>query len=245
MQKIIASFAGQYGLTRSEVMAEIENVFSLVLSEWYSLDVMVFFSEDLQLEAAAYNKVNGVIMQRMVDLKEIRGLNTLKKRLEKNLTKAAVLKQTKRYKSYEKKLCWGEIIARDSGQNFHVETEMIHGEKITAICPLNRIGLHERNSKKFSIGQRRAFHVRRIEPVFLGDTPRLKVVVDRVSKTLVETLLKNQPGVNTEKITIHCVKRYVGQKSFVLATGRLPKSAIIAVTQELKERVQVRFVKKL
>ena len=49
MQKIITSFAGQYGLTRSEVMAEIENVFSAVLSQWYSLDVMVFFSEDLQL----------------------------------------------------------------------------------------------------------------------------------------------------------------------------------------------------
>lgn len=55
MQKIISLFAEQYGLTRSEVMAEIENVFSSVLSRWYQIEVMVFFRSDLQLEAVAYN----------------------------------------------------------------------------------------------------------------------------------------------------------------------------------------------
>ena len=71
-------------LTRNEVMAEIENVFSTVLSRWYRLEVMVFFRNDLQLEAVAYNKVNGVTMQRLIDLTEIRGPNTLRKHLEKS-----------------------------------------------------------------------------------------------------------------------------------------------------------------
>ena len=245
MQNIIATFAEQYGLTRNEVMAEIENVFSTVLSRWYRLEIMVFFRHDLQLEAVAYNKVNGVTMQRLVDLTEIRGPNTLKKHLKKSITKAAVLKQTRYYKSYEKELCWGDIIAHDSEQNIYIETEIIPGQIVTAVCPLNRIGLHERNSGCFSIGMRRAFHVRRIDPVVLGDTPRLKIVVDRVSKTLVETLLKSNLGPEAERISLRCVKRYVGHKSFVLTSKRLPKSAITAVTQELKERVQVNFVKKI
>ena len=245
MQQIISQFAGQYELTKSEVMAEIESIFSSMLSQWYRLEVMVFFREDLQLEAVAYNKVGGVILQRMVDLAEMRGQNTIRRELKKNMAKAAVIKQTRLYKSYEKELRWGEIISWDSGHNLYVETEVIPGKKVTAICPLNRVGQHERNSEHFVTGMKRAFHLRRVNPVLLNGTPRLKVVVDRVSKTLVETLLKEQIGFSAEKMTIRCTKRYVGQKSFVVTSRRIPKSAIVAVTRELNEQMQVRFDRNL
>jgi hypothetical protein len=245
MQKIIASFTGEYALTKAEVMAEIEAVFALRLSQWYRLPVMVFFRDDLHLEAVAYNQSGGVVMQRLVELSEIKGRGTLKRQLERNLAKAAVLKQTARYKHFEKELLWGEITACDAEQNLYVETEVIAGERVTAICPINRIGLHERHSGDFAIGRKRAFHLRRVEPVLLNGTPRLKVVVDRVSKTLVETLLRSQLGPDAERIKIRCLKRYVGHKSIVFSTGRLPKSAIIAVDRELKERVQVEIVKSL
>jgi len=140
-------------------------------------------------------------------------------------------------------LCWGEIVTCDSRKNFHVEIEVIPGEKVTAVCPLNRVGLHERSSDNFSIGMKRAFHIRRVDPVVLNGTPRLKVMVDRVSKTLVESLLKEQLGFSAEKMTIRCTKRYVGHKSFVVTSRRIPKSAILAVTRELNERMQVRFVR--
>ena len=226
-------------------MAEIESVFSAILSKWYRLEVMVFFREDLQLEAVVYNKSSGVVTQRLVDLAEIRGVNTLKKHLATNLAKAALLKQTNRYKFYEKELRWGEIIACNCDQNYHIETNVVPGEKVIAICPLNRIGVHERHSEQFSVGRKRAFHLRRVDPVFLNGTPRLKVMVDRVSKTLIETLLKEQLGSNAERITIRCTKRYVGHKSFVLTSRRLPQTAIKAVTQELNEQIQVRFVKNI
>ena len=67
-------------------------------------------------------------------------------------------------------------------------------------------------------------------------------MVDRVSKTLVETLLRSQLGPDAERIKLRCLKRYVGQKSLVLATKMLPKVAIIAVDRELRERVQVQVV---
>ncbi len=98
---------------------------------------------------------------------------------------------------------------------------MIPGEKIMAVCPLNRVGLHERNCTEFSPGQIRAFHLRRVEPVYCNGTPRLVVVIDRVSKTLVDTLLQEQPDVNQEKIKIRCVKRFVGHKSKVASSLRI------------------------
>lgn len=222
-----------------------EAVFAARLSQWYRLPVLVFFRDDLRLEAVAYNQSGGVVMQRLVELSEIKGRGTLKRQLATNLAKAAVLKQTARYKHFEKELLWGEITACDAEQNLYVETEVIAGERVTAICPANRIGLHERHSGDFAIGRRRAFHLRRVEPVLLNGTPRLKVMVDRVSKTLVETLLRSQLGPDAEKVKIRCLKRYVGHKSIVFSTGRLSKSAIIAVDRELKERVQVKIVESL
>ena len=245
MQEIIASFTRKYMLTSPEVMAEIETLFAFRLSRWYRLEVMVFFRDDLRLEAVAYNESGGVVMQRLVEMSEIKGRGTLKRQLETNLAKAAVLKQTARYKYFEKELLWGEITACDAEQNLYVEIEVIAGERVTAICPVNRIGMHERHSGIFAIGRKRAFHLRRVEPVMLNGTPRLKVVVDRVSKTLVETLLRSKLGPDAEKIKIRCLKRYVGHKSIVFSTGRLSKSAIIAVDRELKERVQVKIVESL
>ena len=242
VQQIITTLASKYCLTRAEVMLEIEAVFAAQLSHWYRLPVMVFSRDDLRLEAVSYNDTGGVIMQRLVDLSEIKGRGTLKRLLETNLAKAAVLKQTARYKFFEKELLWGKITASDPEQNLYVEAEVIPGERVTAICPLNRVGVHERHSGNFAIGSKRAFHLRRVEPVLLHGTPRLKVVVDRVSKTLVENLLRSQLGPEAEMVKIRCLKRYVGQKSLVLATKKLPKAAIIAVDRELRERVQVQIV---
>jgi hypothetical protein len=241
MQQIITTFAMKHRLTMTEVMAEIERLFSTILSRRYGFEVMVFFRDDLQLEAVAYNTVGGVITQQLIDFKKMRGFNTLKRHLEHGLAKITLLKQTECYKYYEKELRWGEVTAHDAENNVYVETEIIPGEKILAICPLNRIGLHERNTEMFSPGMKRAFHLRRVEPIMLNGTPRLNVVVDRVSKTLVETLLTEQLGSSAENISIRCTKRYVGHKSFVLTSQRLPKSAIIAVTRELGEKMEVMF----
>ena len=48
-----------------------------------------------------------------------------------------------------------------------------------------------------------------------------------------------------EKVTIDCTKRYMGQNSFVVTSWWIPQSAIVAVTRELNERMQVRFDRKL
>ncbi len=93
MQDILASFSSKYGLSKAEVMTEIESVLAARLSLWYRLEVMVFFREDMRLEAVAYNDAGGVILQKPVDLLKMKGQKTLQRHLENSLEKAAVLKQ--------------------------------------------------------------------------------------------------------------------------------------------------------
>ena len=108
-----------------------------------------------------------------------------------------------------------------------------------------RPGQDRRHAGRFRPGQRRAFHLRRAEPVLVKGTPRAKVVLDRVSKTLTENLLRHHLGDAAQRFHFRCLTRYVGHKSIVLTTRRLPREVIVAVDRELQERIEVRIVKAL
>lgn len=174
-----------------------------------------------------------------MDLATMRGGNHLRRRLEKHLLKMAVIKQTRLYKYCEKELRTGEVIGIDTNGALHVEVEIVPGEPIIAHCPSSMLSPKERGS--FAIGSKAQFHLRRIEAVALNGTPRLKVVVDRISKTLVEKLLRRELGYLADGMTIHCIKRYVGGKSFVETSHRIPKEAILAVGKELGEHIEVKI----
>ena len=244
MQSIIASLASRHGLSRAEVLAEIESAFSALLSRWYRREVQVHFRQDLGLEAVAYARVNGIVHQRVIDLPALFGRSRLSDFLERRLETAGVCDQVQRYKPCEHNLLWGEIVGSDAEGNLRVATEILPGEPVLALCPLNRIGVHERCTRGFQVGQRRAFHLRRVEAMERNGIARGQVVLDRVAKTLVETLLREQLGTQAERIRCHCLKRYVGHRSLVVTDQRLPKAAILSVDRELRERVEVRIVRK-
>ncbi|MDD2467200.1 MAG: hypothetical protein PHI97_24705 [Desulfobulbus sp.] len=245
MQSIILSLASRHALSTAEVIQEIESAFAQFLSQWCQQEVMVFLREEMRLEIIAYSKLNGLPVQRILHLPAVLSRRQFKDILENHLATAAVIKQTRLLKSFERRLLWGEVVRNRTGDHLLVETEIISDEPIIAICPLNRIGLHERHAGRFQPGQRRAFHLRRIEPVLVNGTPRTKVVLDRVSKTLAENLLRHHLGDVADRFHFHCLKRYVGHKSIVLTTRRLPREVIIAVDRELQERIEVRVVKAL
>ena len=244
MRSIIASLASRHGLSRAEVLLEIESAFSALLSRWYRREVQVHFRQDLGLEAVAYARVNGIVHQRVIDLPALFGRSRLSDFLERRLETAGVCDQVQRYKPCEHNLLWGEIVGSDAEGNLRVAAEILPGEPVLALCPLNRIGVHERSTDGFQLGQRRAFHLRRVEAMERNGIARVQVVLDRVAKTLVETLLREQLGTQAERIRCHCLKRYVGHRSLVVTDQRLPKAAILSVDRELRERVEVRIVRK-
>jgi len=237
-QDIIRSFVDTYGLSRGQVISEIEKTFSSMLSQWHRSNVVAMFSDD-RLVAFGYRDNLGMIEQSSIDLSSLRGWNTIRRILENNLGKAACLQEVALYKQKEHEMLWGKIVRGKSDGGFYVEIELEDEQPVIAICPGNRIGVHERD--KLMVGQRRAFHVRRIEPVFVNAAPRVKIQVDRVSKNLVERLLHSQ----TEKkdVTILCLARYVGLKSFVESSAFLPRNVILSVSRELNEHIQVRVVR--
>ncbi|QQG64619.1 hypothetical protein [Desulfobulbus oligotrophicus] len=245
MQSIILSLASRYTLSTAEVIQEVESAFARQLSQWYRQEVMVFLREGMQLEVVTYSKLNGLPVQQILDLPAVLSRNQFKAILENHLAMAAVIKQVRLLKGFERRLLWGEVVCNRVGDHLLVEIEIIPDEPIIATCPLNRIGLHERHAGRLQPGQRRAFHLRRVEPVLVNDTPRTKVVLDRVSKTLTENLLRHYLGDRADRFHFRCLKRYVGHKSIVLTTRRLPREVIIAVDRELQERIEVRIVKAL
>ena len=243
MQSIIASLASRHGLSRAEVLLEVESAFSALLSRWYRREVLVHLRQDLGLEAVAYVRVNGVVHQRVIDLPAMLGRARLSDLLEQRLETAGVCNQVRRYKPCEHNLVWGEIVGSDAEGNLRVATEILPGEPVLALCPLNRIGMHERCTGGFQLGKRRALRLRRVEDKERNGIARVQVVLDRVAKTLVETLLREQLGAQAERIRCHCLKRYVGHRSLVVTDRRLPKAAILSVDRELRERVEVRILR--
>ena len=243
MQSIIASLASRHGLSRAEVLLEVESAFSALLSRWYRREVLVHFRQDLALEAVAYARVNGIVHQRVIDLPAMLGRARLSDFLERRLETAGVCQLVRRYKPCEHSLLWGEIVGSDAEGNLRVAAEILPGEPVLALCPLNRIGVHERSTGGFQVGQRRAFHLRRVEAMERNGIARVQVVLDRVAKTLVETLLNEQLGTEADRIRFHCLKRYVGHRSLVVTDRRLPKGAILSVDHELRERVEVRILR--
>ena len=220
MHSAIHDLSSQYGLSKAEVIHEAESAFSVLLSRWYGREVLAFLQDETHLEVVAYDQRNGIPVQQILDLPAALSLRQCSAFLEERLALAAVVRQTRPYKSSSRSLLWGEVMR-------------------------NRVGIHERESNRLQCGQRRAFHLRLVDAVLVNGMPRTKVVLDRVSKTLTENLLRHYLGLAAGQYQFRCLKRYVGHKSLVLSTKRLPREAIKAVDRELQERIEVRIVKAL
>ncbi len=233
--QIINAFVDKYGLSKGQVIAEIERTFSSMLSRWHRKNVVVVFADD-QLSALGYHDDASGPIQMPIDLATLRGWNTIKRILDKNLSTAACLDEVSRFKRKEKGIVWGEIISRDE-ENLGIELGMEFGVSLYATCPLHYLGKHER--MQLLQGDRKYFHIRRVESVMIGDIPRTQITVDRVSKTLVVKLIARQLSPKFQKTKIRCIKRYVGHKSFVQSSQYLPQKVILEAAEELGEHIQV------
>lgn len=230
----------KHGLTIAEVVTVTERLFTTALEKWYGHDVVAILDEEEGLTANSYKNSHGIILQHNIEPLMLKRFMTGKtpRTLSLALEKFKVAKESAAYQRHKNEIRWGEVIGFEPDGTIRVEIEIEPNEKIIAFCPRNRLGVHERHLIRTS--QRRAWHLRMVEPVLINGTPRVKVTVDRVSKHLTTGLLRELfPGING----INCVKRYVGRKSFVVTPVLLPKKAIMAVKEELNEHLQINISK--
>ena len=239
MQSTLLALADRYSLSRQEIFAELESILSEVLSERYLSEITCHLRENLQMEIISKKFQNGVIKQHLPHIPKNLNYSKIQALLEYRLGISSVIKHVRRLKALEKTMVWGQINHKSPDGHIYIETEIFPAEPLVAICPINRIGIHERHRPHLQKGQVRAFHLRHIDPVLLNGLPRIKIVVDRVSKTLTENLLLFHLREKAPQFQIRCAKRFVGHKSVILAKKPLPKDVIIAVDRELRERIEV------
>lgn len=228
--EIITQLVDKYGLTRAMVVAEIEKTFSTMLSRWHRANVVVVYGGD-GFCAMRFVDGAGAIHQDEIELSLMRGFPSLRRIIEKNLLLSSCLAEVCAGKKEEHETRWGEII-RKNDLGYLVEMEIIEGQPLIAECPFNLIGAHERNL--LQVGDQKAFHLRKIDPILLHGVPRVKVTLDRVSKFLVTGLFKEKTSGR-----IVCRKRYVGHKCFVEANRYIQKTAVKAVSEEIGEHIQI------
>jgi len=83
---------------------EVESAFALFLSQLYRQEVMVFFREEMRLVIVAYSKKDGLPVQKILDLPAVLSRNQFMSFLEDHLATAAVIKQVRRLKGFERRL---------------------------------------------------------------------------------------------------------------------------------------------
>ncbi len=236
---IIDGFVDKYSFPRKQVIGEIEKVFSTMLSRWYRMNIIVLYS-DSSLKAFGYSKKAGCYVQREFDLKKDkpRGWQTIKRIIEQNMVRAACSEDYYLHRNVST-IGWGSICDIDPGSKLIVELALAKNFEIYAECPITKIGHHERRTAAFSIGEKRAFWVQAIHPVTLNGTPRISVTLNRTSKHLPAMLMMEK--MKDKELTVACLHRYPGKKSFLIANKFVPKNVILTVENELHEYVQVKY----
>lgn len=128
-----------------------------------------------------------------------------------------------------------------SGDRIFVELDAGAGKFVVGVCEKEHQTPKERG--RYRPGDYLNFHVLRVSPSSNGRVPVLKVTLSRTSRGLTEGLLRRQLSERLLNTKIRCVGRTAGAFSLVNAEGRLPLECIKAVSNELKERVIVHFVR--
>lgn len=241
MQEVIRELARKHGLVNADVVAVVERVFSEMLTTFYGYEVTAILDASGNFSATAYRQLpDGTYLPVEVEPAILRRLHNGRTpaALDRAMIRLKTTLESHHYKRFKHKLFWGEIIgqAPDNGA-LRVEIEM-DDTRLIATCPLNLLGPHERYA--LTAGQRRAFVVRQITPEMLNGTPRLHIVLDRVSRVLTEQVLRHFAAYPKG---IVCHQRYVGKKSWVTSPLPLPREAIIAARNELGEHIQVNLKK--
>ena len=245
---IIGQFVEKYELTREQVIPEIERAFSITLSRWYKMEVITLYSGG-RLQVFGYSKLNGCYELREFDLltdtprkDTLRGWNTIKREIEKNMLSAVNREKFYMHKN-DKTIGWGSICDRVPGQKLIVRLKLAEKFEVYAECPFTKIGSHERLTSAFALGERRAFWVWAIHPVTLNGTPRLSVILNRTSKNLPASLLKEK--MQDKDLTVGCSCRYPGRKSFLTTNRFIPKATILEIEDELREHIKITYEKSL
>jgi hypothetical protein len=245
------SIAQKYGLSKETIIEEFEMVVSKIMASSLGWPVETVYKSGRFLIQAFPNtsegltKVQNIVfkgnpdtllkeaMQKVEIALEIRRSDALRQRI-RHLTHTAVN---------------GRIISFSSQGDLFVEIEQTYNgtcteEKVVGICRKRRQPIHERGN--YFIGDWYRFSVMNVVTVFTNRTPRVEINLSRTSTRLVEALIHEElfrhPDVH-ENTSVKCLSRIPGIISKILTSHRIPREIILCISDELNERIKVKWQK--
>jgi len=235
---IIQEYEELYELPRDQILEGIQSAFEAVLRERYQRPIQVMLSEG-NFEIVQYGMKNGVYSQFPLPIENIRGWNTLEKRIRVYLQKQSVFKDYDNLNRYHNTLVWGTHVATGDDGVAYFTCRLRLGEDIVCVCEPRRQMLVERR-EGYILGEIRAFMVLKIRAVLYEGVPRLKVALDRTSKNLPILLLREglvKEGFYLKEAPMVPILRIPGDRSVIATRGDIPRRISQRVEEELREKL--------
>jgi hypothetical protein len=236
--------ATKYGLNGEVVKEETEKLISKILTESYKCEVVAQFNgKPDAFEIYGYPKVKGQLREVKIIPSNIG--KKVHKRIIAELTEAlymrAVFKDCETLQGRIRKVMEGTITQIKEGAlfvNLHGLSDTF-GES-TAICTRELQTPKERNN--YMKGSVLSFHVSpSIVPVYDGLKPHIEIRLSRNSEKLTEGLIERELLNRCLDVKVKCTRRIAGAYSEVMVSHRIPKDVINHVSDQLKERIIVRW----
>lgn len=234
-RKWLERTGAEYGLDEDAVREAVRQAVSGVLAEAYgceveahwkgeSLDVWRIEESGGDLRIAKIYRIPRRLFRRVVDAVEME------------------LKKTRILQAYEGlRYCTGTVVR---GYVSHIFKDRIivdiPNSEFTGFCHISHQPPSERG--RYLTGDYISFYVLKAVPVLRDTVPDVEIHLSRTSIKLPELLLKDElHALNREDIKVKCIKRISGAYSLIRASARCPVEAIRSVSEELRERVVVRY----
>lgn len=229
----------KYNLPENQIADAIETAISRTLSAMFRMDVLVRL--DSNLEVIAINPAHADAEPIQIDPAGIskQGRRQIRRQIELELEKRQVLNECNHLRSLRGQIINGAIrkVASDGEVTVALEVDD-HFRQLTLIgvCPARYLPPKERG--RFNLGEIRTFLVTSVLSVQKRGRFKVQIRLSRTSKALPEMLLRQ----TTRLQGIRCLKRIAGAFCEIETVKSLPKDAIKAVSEELKERIIVRVL---
>jgi hypothetical protein len=234
----------KYGLNEWIVKEETENIISKILTEKFKFEVISQFNgKPDSFEIYGYPAVRGQLIEVKISPNKINKIvfKTIISELSKALYQRSLFEYCETLKGTIKKVMDGTI-KQIKGGNLFIN---IHGlsdryENIITVCKREYQTPKERN--KYIKDSVLFFHVSPlIAPFYDGVTPHIEIRLSRNSKKLTEGLIEKELNEKCLDIKVKCTKRIAGAYSLVKASHSIPKDVIKNVSNQLKERIIVKW----
>lgn len=232
MLSLIEEISSKYAIEVAEAQEIIEKTISEVLS--YAIKCDVGFTIDDKTIVVYGEKEKFIFPVEKINKNIIR---LIMSKLEARFQAYSTMQDYKIAKTLVGTVVGGFITKVINKDSIYIDIESEYGT-LNGVCNYSNQPPKERG--KYKLGHFYYFYVNRATLIKVGGVLHQEITLSRTSKSLVSGLLRKELLERfIDDIEVTCVKRMAGVYSKVLATKRIPKDCIVAVSKELKERVIV------